>query len=182
MSNFDEAVNYILAREGGLSENPNDSGGITNFGVSLRFLREVPQDRLRRYSIFEPVTEQTIRDLVVEQAKTIYKGEFWNEAPFENIESQKLCNYYFDMAIVSGVHQATKLLQRSIWASQFDRTLLRDDGLLGERTVGYVNAIGEELLPILVAVRASFYRLIAELRPKDKANLSGWLNRCYRVD
>ncbi len=181
MSTFSEAVDYVLAREGGLNENPNDLGGITNLGISLRFLREVPNARLRRYSIFEPVTEQTIRDLVVEQVKPIYKGEFWDEAPFENIESQKLCNYYFDMAFNLGVHQATKLLQRAIWAASFDRTLLRDDGLLGERTVGYVNSYGDALLPILVAVRASFYRLIAELRPNQKSNLSGWLNRCYNV-
>ncbi len=181
MSNFDEAVNYVLDREGGLVESPSDMGGITNFGISLRFLREIPPDRLRRYSIFEPITEHTIKELMVEQAKLIYEGEFWHEAPFENIYSQKLCNYFFDMVVNCGITQAIKLLQRAIWAANFDRTLLRDDGLLGERTIGYVNSIDEELLPILVASRASFYRLLVEIRPNQKANLEGWLNRCYRV-
>ncbi len=181
MSSFDIAVDYVLAREGGLFESEMDSGGTTNFGISLRFLREVPAERLRRYGIFDSVSEQAIRDLTVDQAKLIYKGEFWDEAPFAEIESQRLCNYYFDMVVVSGISQATRLLQRAICAASLDRSLLRDDGILGERTLKYLNAIGEDLLLTLVAVRESFFRLIAEVRPKDKVHLNGWLNRCYNV-
>lgn len=179
MSEFDDAVEYVLAREGGLSENPNDVGGITKFGISLRFVREIPNDRLRRYSIFEPVTEQTIRNLEIPQAKFIYRGEFWDEAPFQDIESQKLCNYLFDMCINLGTHQGIKLIQRAIWAAAADRRLLKDDGILGERTIGYINSYGDALLPILIAIRASFYRLIVELHPTQKPNLNGWLNRAY---
>lgn len=179
MSEFDQAVDYVLDREGGLSENPNDLGGITNYGISLRFVREIPHDRLRRYSIFEPVTEQTIRNLEIPQAKFIYRGEFWDEAPFQDIESQKLSNYLFDMCVNLGTHQGIKLIQRAIWAAAADRGLLKDDGILGERTIRYINSYGDVLLPILIAIRASFYRLIVELQPTQKPNLNGWLNRAY---
>lgn len=111
MSSFDDVVDYILAREDGLTQDQSDPGGITNFGISLRFLREVPEDRLRRYGIFDLVNENTVRDLTVDQAKLIYKGEFWDDAPFFKIESQRLCNYCFDMAVNCGVSQAIKLLQ-----------------------------------------------------------------------
>lgn len=179
MSDFEEAVEYVIKMEGGLRENISDGGGITNFGISLRFLREIPTEKLRRYSIFEPVNEQTIRNLEEPQAKFIYRGEFWDEAPFQVIESQKLCNYFFDMCINLGTHQATKLIQRAVWAKTNDRGVLKDDGILGGRTVEYINSFGEELMPILIAIRASFYRLIVELNPSQKMNLNGWLNRAY---
>lgn len=181
MSQFEAAVDYVLSREGGLSENPNDTGGITNFGISLRFVREIATERLRRYGIFEPVGEQTIRDLTIDQAKFIYRGEFWDEAPFQDIEEQTLCNYLFDMCINFGVHQAIKLAQRAICAAAIDRKLLRADGIMGDSTIGFLNSFGASLLPILVSQRAAFYRLLTEMYPKQKPNLDGWLNRAYNV-
>lgn len=173
------AVKFVLDHEGGLSENPNDSGGITNYGISFRFLKEVPDERLRKYGIFESVTPQTIKDLTIDQAKLIYKGEFWEGNRFEEINSQSLVNYIFDMAVAHGIAAAVKLLQRSTWAATFTRFYIRDDGVMGSRTIEAVNHLGDQLMPILVATRASYYRLIVEKRPKEAPNLDGWLNRCY---
>lgn len=47
MSDFDTAVNYVLRNERGLNESKNDRGGITNFGISLRFLKTVPSENLK---------------------------------------------------------------------------------------------------------------------------------------
>jgi len=38
---FDQAVEVILKHEGGLADNPNDPGGITNFGISKRSYPEL---------------------------------------------------------------------------------------------------------------------------------------------
>jgi lysozyme family protein len=180
------AIDYVLLREGGFVDNAADSGGATNFGLSLRFLRSLKSENLRRYGIFESAEELgigTVHDLTVEQAKLIYKGEFWDEAPFANIESQKLCNYYYDMCVNMGLHQATQLLQRALWTTcaGINHTTLRDDGILGQRTIGYVNECKEELLPILVDMRVGFYKQLVESKPKDREFLNGWLNRCYQV-
>ena len=179
MSKFEPAVEYVLEREGGLNENPNDLGGITNFGISLRFIREISLERLRRYGIFEPITDQTIRNLAVDQAKFIYKGEFWNEAPFHEIEYQEICNYVFDMCVNLGIYQGIKLLQRAIWASMRNRYVLKDDGILGSNTISEINLCNGGLLSILIAIRACFYAQIAALNPSQKINLEGWLNRAY---
>ena len=48
MAHFDSCVQYVLRHEGGLSQDKADPGGITNFGISLRFLREVDADTLKR--------------------------------------------------------------------------------------------------------------------------------------
>lgn len=183
MGDFNKAVDFVLENEKGLSENPNDAGGITNFGISLRFLRELPSENLRRYGIFEiTMSDQTIRDLTRDQAKFIYRGEFWEVAPFEKIKSQRVCDYVFDMACNCGVAQSIKIIQRSLWAVFFNRDVVKDDGILGEQTLTRLNFLSDnEILPVLIANRASYYRLLAEIRPKDKENLNGWLNRCYRI-
>lgn len=179
MCEFEKAVEFVLAHEGGLSENVNDSGGTTNFGISARFLREVKDERLRKYGIFTQVNEDTIRLLTIEQAKLIYKGEFWDGNHFDEIYSQCVCNYLFDMAVNIGNVQAVKILQRGCIAATFTRGCLSADGLMGENTIGLVNSLGEKLLPVLVAIRAEFYRNLVANRPKDEIFLDGWLNRTY---
>ncbi len=39
MSIFSTAHDYMMKNEGGLSENPADPGGVTNYGISLRFAK-----------------------------------------------------------------------------------------------------------------------------------------------
>lgn len=181
MSSFDKAVYYVLDREDGLNLDPTDAGGITNFGISLRFLREVPTENLRRYGIFKSVDENTIRELILDQAIFIYRGEFWEGKRFEEIGLQSLCNYIFDMCVMHGHVQAIKLTQRAIWAAMLDHKTIRDDGILGTKTLGAINSIGHDLLYPLIAVRASYCHLLAQLRPSDRNKLNGWFNRCYRV-
>jgi len=183
MALFDDAVEYVLAREKGLEEgNVSDSGGMTNYGISLRFLRTLSSESLRRYGIFEPVNEQTIRDLTIDQAKFIYRGEFWEKTVFDKIKSQQVCNYVFDMCVNLGMTEAIKLVQRAFWAISFTRKFIKDDGILGDETLRLINLImPDKLLPVIVANRASFYLLLAEIHPKDRENLDGWLERCYRV-
>ena len=182
MSVFEDAVAYVMEREGGLSENPSDSGGITNGGVSLRFLRDLSPERQRKYGIFEPITEQTIRDLAHDQIVFIYRGEFWDIARFADIRDQLVCNYIFDTAVNAGISQSIKLLQRSLWALNYSRKYIADDGILGDMTIERLNLIMPDIvMPVLVASRAAYYRLLAEIQPKDRSNLNGWLNRCYRL-
>lgn len=183
MSNFDTAVEYVLAREGGLSENPKDKGGITNYGISLRFLQNLPVARLKRYSIFEPVNEDTIRNLTIDQAKFIYRGEFWENKKFAAIDCQDVCNYFFDMSVHMGIHQATKLVQRSLCALNFDEDYVKEDGIFGDRTLCAINEayMSHLLLHILVGVRASYYCARVEIEPNQRDNLNGWLSRAYQV-
>lgn len=181
MADFDKAVTYVLGNEGGFVDNENDSGGVTNFGISLRFLRAVSRDNLARYGVHEPVTHEAIRDMSLAQAKEIYKGEFWEHARFSEIQSQRVASYIFDMAVNHGTAQAIKLVQRAIWSLYGVRNCIKDDGVLGPKTLDEINWRGNSMLPVIMAVRAGYYMLLAEKRPKDKVFLEGWLNRVYQV-
>lgn len=181
MANFDSAVSFVLKNEGELSEDAADPGGITNWGISLRFLREVPSEILKRAGIFEPIDEQTIRDLTRDQAIILYRTEFWEQGPFEKIQNQTLANYIFDMCVNFGTAQAIKLTQRAICACQKMRDYVKDDGVLGPRTLMGINQCSFMLVPAMIAQRDGFYRRLVALNSARKADLDGWLNRCYRT-
>ena len=180
MSAFDPALTYLLAREGGLEEQASDPGGISNRGISLRFLKAVPQERLRLYGVPVYVTADTIRELTREQISALYKGEFWDHAAFAQINNQDVCNFVFDMAVNMGISPAIKCLQRALWATRNIRADLVDDGILGGNTLKNANwATPLYLLAAMRSERGGEYRLIAQANPGEKVDLDGWLNRSY---
>lgn len=184
MADADHAIGFVLANEGGFVDNVNDSGGATNFGLSLRFLREVPIERLRKYGIFknpEVLTTEDIKELTPQQANLIYKGEFWDSARFAEIVDEKVCAYVFDMGVNHGISQAIKLMQRAIWAMYQTINVVKDDGVLGDHTLHAVNYLGDHVVPCLMSERAGFMRLLVVKNSKDEEFINGWLNRCYRI-
>jgi len=177
MVNFDMAVEFVLQNEGGLVENENDAGGITNFGISLRFLRSLDDAKLKKYGIFIPPDAESVKELSREQARTIYFGEFWEKSGIIGLREQNVANYLFDMMVNMGTGQAVKILQRATWALTCNVGCIKDDGIMGEMTLSLANAFASgEVIPVLMAIRAEFYRSLD--RP---AFLNGWLKRTYRI-
>jgi lysozyme family protein len=181
MANFQSCVAYVLKHEGGLTKNEADPGGVTNFGISLRFLREVQEDDLKRAGIFGEVTEQTIVELTQDQAEKLYYSEFWLKAPFEKIMNGMLGKYIFDMSVNHGLNQATKLVQRACNCAQKNKNYLRDDGLFGGDTVGAINYASFMLIPALIAVRTGYMREVAAVNPKEHVFLDGWIARAFDI-
>lgn len=177
---FDNALTFVLMNEGGFVDSPNDSGGATNKGISLRFLKSLPVEDLRKYGIHEDeVSVNTIRDLNDTQIASIYRGEFWNQAPFERILFSQTYCYIFDCCVHHGIAQGIKLVQRAMWAQYKQYYFLVDDGIMGDKTLDVVNKIAFNISYVM-AERAGFCRMLAATRPKDEPNLEGWLKRVYR--
>lgn len=178
MANFDEAVALVLKNEGLLVKESHDKGGITKYGISLRFLRSLETEKLREYGIFEFPVDETIKDLTLDQAKKIYLQEFWNAASFEKIGNQEQANYIFDTAVNMGIAPAIKCVQRAIWAVM-KRREMPDDGILGAMTLAGIQRCGFLLMPAMRSERAGYYRLTVAHDETQDANLQGWLNRAY---
>ena len=187
MSQFAPALAYVLAREGGLEEQSSDPGGITMCGISLRLLKSLDSATLRKYGVSvdaEAVSAADIRALSPEQVSAIYKGEFWDHAPFSEINSQDIANYLFDACVDMGIAPGVKCLQRALWAVRRSRVNLVDDGILGPQTLILVNQLGDYagagiLMPAMRSERAGEYRLVAQVHPTENIDLEGWLNRSY---
>lgn len=181
MAQFEPCVTYVLNHEGELSKDDADPGGITNKGISLRFLREVHPDTLKRLGIFGDVTAQTIIDLTIDQVKGLYYSEFWNHAPFDKIMNGIIAKYIFDMSVHHGLAEAAKLTQRACCAAQKVRDFVKDDGIFGSQTLQAVNHASFMLIPSLIATRAGYLRQLVAVNPKLDVFLEGWLTRCFDV-
>ena len=182
MSEFEDAVTVILANEGGLVDDEKDPGGLTNYGISLRFLTNTSGERLRQYGIVyndQEHLKDLLKTMSPTQAKAIYKGEFWDAANYGSINNQHVVNYIFDMVVNMGPAEAIKCSQRAIWAWSQRSIALLDDGILGKTTVGAINQVGLFILAPLRSERSNFYRMDVLRHPDKQKFLDGWLKRTY---
>lgn len=177
---FEDAIKYVLENEGGYSSHPADPGGATNGGISLRFLKNLSPEKLKKYGVFDlEINEDTIFNLTPSQINAIYKGEFWDQAPFDQLPNQKIANYIFDMAVNHGIAVSIKMAQRSVWACMAS-TILVEDGILGSDTLSDIKHCFVCIVPTMKATRAEYYRSLISASPSLKPFQDGWLKRAYR--
>ena len=129
----------------------------------------------------DELTVDDVKEMTVDQAKNIYRGQFWEAVSGEKIEAQILATYLLDMAVLHGTAAAIKLAQRGSWAVYHKLEYIKADGVLGQKTLEMLNDLGSSFIPVLIAMRASYCRLLVEINPKDREFLNGWLDRCYRI-
>lgn len=183
MAEFSQAINLVMGNEGGFINHPSDPGGATNFGISMRFLKSLGVERLRKYGFFDDLTVKSIEEMSHDQAIAIYFGEFWEPIPLFKIQNQDIANYVFDCCVHHGQSRGIKILQRALWAAYKKKGIVADDGILGNKTLGAIGVVTPYLLSCLMAERAGYIRSIAN--GSDGSDISeefinGWLNRAYR--
>lgn len=160
MSRFDISLQRILKHEGGFVNDPLDSGGITNLGVTKRVWEEF---------VGHPVSEADMRNLTVEKVSRLYKQRYWDRVQADKLP--KGVDYVvFDFAINAGVGRAVKTLQSTVGSTP--------DGIIGNRTLASVNAMdAKELVNKYSDARVDFYQGIVARRPDQVRFIRGWLNR-----
>jgi type VI secretion system secreted protein VgrG len=165
MADFDEALEYVLKNEGGWSDDPDDPGGATNYGITLAVAQ--------RHGI---ESAEELRDMPKSKAAEIYKKDYWR---FGDFIDQRLATKVFDIAVNMGMGPAVQILQcvLTIWGADVDI-----DGKLGPKTVGAANRAGaDRVLLALAFALAGDYRRLAQMRPASRKFLRGWLRRARRL-
>lgn len=175
MSEFHRAVRHILKNEGGFVDHPNDPGGSTKYGISLRFLRAA--DIRVRGSM--DITIEDILDLTEEKAIEIYKEHFWDPHNYELINSQKVATKVFDLCVNIGPRKANSLLQEG--ANYLLGESLTVDSIIGPKSISAVNSCDETLLKGYIIQGSMRHYLDLVLKNKDlKIFYRGWINRAIQ--
>lgn len=174
-----ELCHRITARfEGGLSDNKNDRGGITNYGCSMRFVAALDDDTLARAGIKRPVSAETIRKLSYDQAKILLKSEFWDRLKLDEMEPALACALY-DGAVNSGCRQSVKWMQRAV--NKYLGFRLTIDGILGPKTRQAVSNLDVFVIRNLVnhalCQRLDFLEGLVKKDASQGVFLAGWKNR-----
>ena len=111
---FTTWVNFVLEHEGGLTDDPHDPGGLTNFGIDQRSHPGV-----------------NIRALTRDGAVAIYRTAYWLKSQADKLPSG-LDVIYADAAVNQGLGEAAILLQQALQ--------VKIDGHIGPATLARASA------------------------------------------
>ena len=178
---FSIAQKFTAAAEGGLTDDPQDRGGITNYGVCLVFLTDIAKgskanrDKLVDLGVFLPVSRQSIIDLTKQQAEQIFKWQFWDKLGCDELPLRVGCLVY-DAAVNHGRVWGVKLAQRGFnTITSGDK--LNVDGKMGPKTRAALSSDTPELHAAILEARKKYYDAIISNRPSQKVFQRGWYNR-----
>lgn len=103
--NFDKMLKFVLLREGGYSNNPNDKGGETNKGITYQTYNSYRKSRGLSPRSVKYITDEEVRD--------IYYNNYYKASGADKIQNPKLAAYVFDIAVNMGVSRAKEFLAKS---------------------------------------------------------------------
>jgi lysozyme family protein len=176
MNHADRAIEKVLAHEGGYVNDPKDSGGETNWGITIAVARA--------YGYAGPM-----RAMTREQAKAIYLARYWHSQRLDQVAavSYDVAFEIFDTGVNQGETTGARYFQRALNVLNRGGELYPDlqvDGRLGAVTVAafkeYMRRRGPAgasvMLKALNCLQGAFYITLAEARAKDEAFVFGWLS------
>ena len=165
-----DVIADILKREDGFVDDPDDGGGITNHGVTIKALCEYR----RAIKGFVPKTDadkrQAIISLSKKEARKIYQRLYIDKPRFGEIKHPELRALVIDTGVLHGRHRAARWLQGVAG--------VKADGWVGDITLGAVN--GRQWRPIylgLLARRYLGFAAFVKSKPSQLKWLKGWVNR-----
>lgn len=159
--NLTACLTKSLAYEGGYVDHPDDPGGATNMGITIRTLSE---------ELGYPATKLQVLNLTRAEAQAIYERRYWRPIRGEDLPPGVDLST-FDYGINSGPSRAAKDLQRAVGAEV--------DGRIGDKTLKAVALIKPaEVVKAHCARRLAFVKSLAIWNTFGK----GWSRRIADVE
>lgn len=177
MSLFDGVFMDTLEKEGPFSDDPNDPGGATCWGIT---------EAVARANGYE----DAMADMPLDRAKDIALIKYWDSLLLDNVGalSEDIARELFDTGYNMGILTPARFLQRALNAlnrtnrDEPDYPDVALDGKLGPATLDALTSflgIREEgetvMLRALNAQQAVRYLRIAEKRETSEDFMYGWL-------
>ena len=155
---------YYIARTRGFANDPDDSGGATQVGVTIGTYT----DYRNRKGLPRPTVEQ-LKNLHYEEWRDILKTMFWDRFKADQIKSASIAKLCVDWLWGSG-NYAIKNTQQVLTEN--------NDGIVGVKTLAALNSDDPSSVfkKVWKKRRDYYYGIVAKNAKKQKF-LKGWLNR-----
>lgn len=164
MASVERLEPFLRRWEGGFVNDPDDLGGATNMGVTIK-----TYEAYCRKKGYPRPTVARLRALKVEQWREIVKTMYWDKFRADEIRSQSVANICVDWLWGSGT-VAIKRVQGILG--------VKVDGIVGVKTLAAINS--RSSLPLFGAIkqeRIAYIDEICKARPKNEKYRKGWMNR-----
>lgn len=192
---FKVVCGRVIGIEGGLADNPADRGGLTNFGLTLRFL--IDQGRIDaghpRFADLDldqsgAIDSKDLLAMTPSSAERVYRDCVWVPYGLWSLP-EPFDGAVFDQVVNDGPGAAVKLLQRAINSAFHGAVGVRPldvDGELGPSSRSHldlaIDHLGKDaVLGALRNAAAARYEAIVAADPSQKQFLGGWLARAERL-
>lgn len=163
MDMFAACLDFTLRQEGGYSDDPNDPGGATNYGITLATLRE--------YTGNDALTADDIRDIPMDTVHAIYGSDYWNRLRCDALPAG-VDLMVFDHGVNAGTGRSAMILQQAIGL-----TGAAVDGSIGPQTLAAVGQMAAaSLINDLAARQHAYYQSLGNFQRYG----AGWLARVGR--
>jgi uncharacterized protein (TIGR02594 family) len=160
---FPAALAHVLAMEGGWTDDPDDPGGPTNFGVTLATFAAYTGVSVAADTF--PALKERLRAIPHDMVEDIYRTRYWVPSK-AGLMAAPLAQMHFDAAVNHGVAGAARLLQRAVGTTV--------DGDIGPRTLAAIAALPvDQLLEHYAGERRGRYRSLGHFWRFGR----GWLAR-----
>jgi lysozyme family protein len=158
---FDAAFAALMDNEGGYANDPDDPGGETKYGISRKSYPDLD-----------------IAALTEEDARAIYRTDFWDALSLSEVTSPDIAGEIFDTAVNMGKRIAAVIAQKALKYLGED---LKVDGIIGPKTLAALNRWGERdpraLFVCLNGFQFMEYTAIINSRPALEQYGRGWTRR-----
>ena len=167
MADFTKAIELLREIEGKYTKHKNDEGNYnsrgelvgTNYGIAAPTYEKI---------IGRPPTEADMKNITYEEAKGIYKQQYWDAIKGDEIRDQSVANIFFDGHVNQG--KSIKWMQESAG--------VKPDGKVGPKTVEAINQADPRLLhDTFKEKRRSGYENYIKNNPEQEVFRKGWNNR-----
>ena len=156
MNDFKECLALVLKSEGGYIDDPRDSGGRTNLGITQKALEEW---------LGHDVDEKFMRKLTPEMAAPFYEQKYWRPC-YGEVLPRGLDFLVFSMGVNAGPGRSVKLFQSSLGCVA--------DGVIGPKTRELISASDvSKLIAKFSDARRVYYQALKSFPTFGR----GWLAR-----
>ena len=167
MERFERIFDYLLRVEGGYSDDKNDKGGKTKYGIT--------EEEARDFGY-----KGDMQDLTIDFAKNIYLKKYYLGNKLDKVVNDKVALSICDWTVNSG-RNGTKNAQIAI--NQLTNANLDVDGIIGNKTLEALNSADpEKFLEVYHNLQRIYYKGKVEADRTQEGFLTGWLNRVQRKE
>lgn len=182
MQAVEKIAQDILVTEGGFSDDPDDPGGVTRFGVTLKTLVALRRD----FTSDGLIDRRDLLKMTRKQAVQIYIEEYFYR-PKINALPAVLHAVVFDMSVNAG-QRAIRLLQEVL--RDFGAQIVVD-GIIGPQTSHAAHEVAatapDHIVDAYAIARRNYYLGLADRVPKLRkyartraGTKGGWIKRAER--
>ena len=167
MNKFERIFDYLLKVEGGYSNDKNDKGGKTKYGITEEDARDFGY-------------KGDMQDLTEDFAKNIYLKKYYLGNMLDKVTNDKVALSICDWTVNSGKNG---IKNAQIAINQLTNANLDVDGIIGNKTLEALNAVdSEKFLEVYHSLQRIYYRAkVADDKTQERF-LAGWLNRVQKKE